>query len=414
MRLFIYKENTLVGELYTSTEGICFRYSQAYHANGGRPLSLSLPVQAEAFPQRIALPFFDGLLPEGEQRLELSDILHVASTSTMKLLKALAGECVGNLIIIDDEIDITSALSESGYTLLSSKEMEALLRPQSIERIRFIANKRLSLAGAQAKFGLFFESGEWHAPKGLAPTTHIIKPASQFDPSLLINEFFLMQLARYCGIAVPDTRIIRFGAHVGFVVERFDRCRSEDKIIRLGQEDFCQALSIMPGAKYENDGGPGFRELFATTLHHTSRPAQDLQRLLRVALFNYLTGNCDAHAKNFSLLQEPEIGYLSLAPAYDLISTTFYGDRLLNSMAMRIGEHSRIDKINAEDFAIFSEETKISLKMIGAEMHVLQDTIVNQIDAVVNAIGQEAEWCLPEAKKLREHLLNELDQRVVL
>jgi len=47
-------------------------------------------------------------------------------------------------------------------------------------------------------------------------------------------------------------------------------------------------------------------------------------------------------------------------------------------------------------------------------MHVLQDTIVNQIDAVVDAIGQEAEWCLPEAKKLREHLLNELDQRVML
>jgi len=413
MKLLIYKEDTFVGELYTSTDGINFKYSQTYLETGGYPLSLSLPVQAETFPQSVALPFFDGLLPEGEQRRELSDILHLASTSTIKLLKALAGECVGNLTIIDEELEIASAQSESGYTLLSQGEIEALLRPQSIERTRFIANKRLSLAGAQAKFGLFFESGEWFATRGLAPTTHIIKPASQFDPSLLINEFFIMRLAKSCDIKTPETSIIRFGAHSGFVVERFDRLRLDNKVIRLGQEDFCQALSIMPGAKYENDGGPGFKELFATTLHYTSRPAQNIQRLLRLVLFNYLVGNCDAHAKNFSLLQNHKNGHLALAPAYDLVSTTFYGDRLLNSMAMRIGEHSRIDKIDAEDFAIFSEETGISLKTIIAELHMLRDTLAGQIGGVVEEIGQEAGEYLPEAKKLREHLLKELDQRVM-
>ena len=170
----------------------------------------------------------------------------------------------------------------------------------------------------------------------------------------------------------------------------------------------------MPAAKYENDGGPGFKELFATILHQTSRPVQNIQRLLRLVLFNYLVGNCDAHAKNFSLLQDPKNGQRFLASAYDLISTTFYGDRLLTSMAMKIGEHSRIDRINAEDFARFSKETGVSLEAIAAELRLLREALAGQIDGVVETVSQETEEYLPIAKQLREHLLKELEQRAIL
>jgi serine/threonine-protein kinase HipA len=414
MRLFVYKEDMMAGELFTSDAGVCFKYSQDYRGPTAYPLSLSLPVRAEAFPQSAALPFFEGLLPEGEQRRELSNLLHVSPTSTMKLLRALAGECVGNLVILDEEMEIADIVRESAYVPLDSRELEALLRPQSTERMRFIANRRLSLAGAQPKIGLYYGQGEWFAAKGLASTTHIVKPASLFDPSLLINEFFAMRLAKGCDIEVPKTDIIRCKDHYGFVVERFDRKRLAEKIVRLGQEDFCQALSVMPDAKYENDGGPGFKQLFATALHHTSRPLQNIQRLLRLVLFNYLTGNCDAHAKNFSLLQDPDSGLLSLAPAYDLVCTTFYGDRLSRSMAMRIGGHSRIDSISTEDFALFSKETGISLEAIAAEMRSLCDSITEQLDRTVEAVGQEAEGFLPVAKQLREHHLRELGQRIML
>jgi len=418
MRLFVYREDIPVGELYTSDAGICFKYDPAYRGPDAYPLSISLPIQDDVYPQNITLPFFEGLLPEGNQRRELGDILHVSSTSTMKLLQALAGECVGNLILLDEDMDIGKQQSESIYTPLSFKELEALLRPQSIERARFIASRRLSLAGAQAKLGLYYESGAWFATRGLAPTTHIIKPASLFDPTVLINEFFMMQLAKCCGVVVPDTSIIRFGEQFGFAIRRFDRPRLDDsvkgRVIKLGQEDFCQALSIMPDNKYENDGGPGFKELFATTLHYTSRPAQNIQRLLRVILFNYLIGNCDAHAKNFSLLQNRSNGGRSFAPAYDLISTTFYGGRLLNSMAMRIGEHRRIDRINADDFARFSDDIGVSLGAIAAELYSLHESLIEHIEEVVEKIGQEAREFLPTAKQLREHLLKELEQRVTL
>ena len=413
MRLFVYREDKLVGELFTSDSGICFKYSSAYRGLDAYPLSLSLPVQTEAHPQNKTLPFFEGLLPEGNQRRELGDLLHVLPGSTMRLLMALAGECVGNLTIIDESMSIEDLLLKSDYIPLGAKELEALLRPQSIERTRFLVNKRLSLAGAQAKLGLFHDSGQWFATKGLAPTTHIIKPASLFDPTVLINEFFVMRLAKSCGIDVPDTSVINCGEHYGFVVQRFDRLSLEGKVIRLGQEDFCQALSIMPEAKYENDGGPGFKQLFATTLYNTTRPARDTQRLLRLVLFNYLIGNCDAHAKNFSLLAS-QSGTISLAPAYDLVSTTFYGDRLLGSMAMRIGKHSSIDKVSAEDMALFSEETGVSLNAITQELASLRESLADHLDEVVEMVAQEAGIYLPVAKQLREHILLELEQRVAL
>ena len=413
MKLLVYTEDTLAGELFTSDQGICFKYNQDYLSKGGFPLSLSLPLTTEVHPQSSAEPFFEGLLPEGEQRRELGRLLHVSTASTMNLLRALAGECIGNLILADEEMDIADLQYKSAYTPLSPEELEVLLRPQSIERMNFIVSKRLSLAGAQAKIGLYHEAGEWFATEGLAPTTHIIKPASLFDSSLLINEFFMMRLASNCGIQVPDTSIIRYGEHYGFVVERFDRRRIEGKVIRIGQEDFCQALSILPEAKYENDGGPGFKELFTTTLHQTAPPIQNILRLLRVVLFNYLTGNCDAHGKNFSLLQDPDSGYLSLTPAYDLVNTTYYGNRLFRSMAMRIGKHSRIDSITEADFSLFSVETGVALEAISTELQSLCESITGSVDKVVEAISQEAEEYLPEVKLLREHLLQELEQRVV-
>jgi len=83
-------------------------------------------------------------------------------------------------------------------------------------------------------------------------------------------------------------------------------------------------------------------------------------------------------------------------------------------MAMRIGRHSRIDKIDAEDFAIFSEEIGVSLKTITAELHILREALANQIDGVVEEINQVAGEHLPVAEKLHEHLLKESDQRVVI
>ena len=410
MKLYIYYEGCSVGELYTDSSGICFRYSDEYLGGHNWPISLSLPLSAEVYRQKAALPFFDGLLPEEGQRKELSDALQVSGTSTMKLLAALAGECVGNLTILNQDMDINQVMARSAYFLVEDSLLAELLKPRSLQRNLFIAQRRLSLAGAQAKIGLYFEAGRWFAADGLAPTTHIIKPASLFDPTVLVNELFMMRLAASCGLPTPETQVIRSGGNLGFVVKRFDRVAIDGKITRLAQEDFCQALARMPYEKYQHNGGPGLTELFSTVKLHSSRPMENMLQLLRTVLFNYLVGNCDAHAKNFSLLRYPD-GSLTVAPVYDLISTTFYGDRLLQSMAMAIGRHSNINKIDAEDFALLAAQSDISPPIINQTLSALGDAISNNLDGTCDEVIDTLPENAAVIRDLRSHLLAELEIR---
>jgi len=411
MKLFIYQDATLIGELSTSQQGVSFQYAQSYVWQDAHPISLSLPIQSAPFAQKEALPFFDNLLPEEQQRIDLSRLLHTSATSVMRLLAALAGECVGNLTILDEDMDIAVLKEESAYRELPNKELQALLQSQSSERLHFVAERRLSLAGAQAKFGLYKTNDKWYATEGLAPTTHIIKPASIRFDSLLANEFFMMQLAQACGLPTASTEIISTGSTHALAVERFDRLRKGEQIIRLAQEDFCQALAVMSHKKYEAEGGPGLADLFQTTLLHTSKPRRDILCLLRLVLFNYLIGNCDAHAKNFSLIRACPSDTLELAPGYDLISTTYYGDALLRSMAMKIGQHSHLDRITAADFDLFAGKAGISAQILASEMKLLCEAIVQSLEEVTAFVAESLPNSKRTAADLAAHLEKEINTR---
>jgi len=54
------------GWLVQDEEGYRFSYYKAYlESADSRAISLTLPLQADAFTSRAMIPFFDGLLPEG-------------------------------------------------------------------------------------------------------------------------------------------------------------------------------------------------------------------------------------------------------------------------------------------------------------------------------------------------------------
>ena len=74
-----------------------------------------------------------------------------------------------------------------------------------------------------------------------------------------------------------------------------------------------------PGLKYEEQGGPALRDL-ADVIRNFGDPG-DVTSLLRRTTFNMAVGNADAHAKNFSILHEPGIPAVALAPLYDVLST---------------------------------------------------------------------------------------------
>ena len=93
MKLSVYFGESLAGHLSSTAEnGIVFSYEATYLEAGLPPISLSLPLNAGEFSQKQCLPFFEGLLPEGDVKRRISDFLHISETSTLKLLKELGGE----------------------------------------------------------------------------------------------------------------------------------------------------------------------------------------------------------------------------------------------------------------------------------------------------------------------------------
>ncbi|MGO8960646.1 MAG: HipA domain-containing protein [Streptosporangiaceae bacterium] len=197
---------------------------------------------------------------------------------------------------------------------------------------------QFSLAGAQSKTALLHRDGRWAVPSGSTPTTHILKPAITGLDDHDLNEHLCLDAARRSGLLAVRTRVMRFADESALVVERYDRRFVGAGITRVHQEDLCQALSVPPTGKYQNEGGPGPREV-ARLLRRVMAPgASDtaVWRLADALIWNWLIGGTDAHAKNYSILLAGD--QVRLAPLYDVSSALPYGthEKKLR-MAMKIG-----------------------------------------------------------------------------
>jgi serine/threonine-protein kinase HipA len=175
-----------------------------------------------------------------------------------------------------------------------------------------------SLAGHQGKVLLGrLPDDNWTRPLHGAPSTWILKPDR--DIRIADNEATCLRLAGACGISVPDAELLTIGGAKVLAIARYDRNETRGSIGRIHQEDGCQATGTAPMLKYEYDGGPPLAA-FARLLRQYGE-ADSLIELLARVTFNAAIGNADAHAKNFSILHHPIDPTVTIAPAYDLIST---------------------------------------------------------------------------------------------
>lgn len=133
-------------------------------------------------------------------------------------------------------------------------------------------------------------------PLGGAPSTHILKPAVERFEGVVFNEALCMNLAGAAGVpaAVVETGNVESMDYL--LVERYDRAHrmasgGEPVLERVHQEDFCQALGIVPEHKYQKEGGPSLKRCFAVLREVSSAPVIDLARLLDAVIYNSLIGN---------------------------------------------------------------------------------------------------------------------------
>jgi serine/threonine-protein kinase HipA len=326
-----------------------FDYDEEYRASAGTtPLSVSMPTSVRSHSDGTIGPWLRGLLPDNDAVLSRWARDFHASTSPFSLLSTPVGhDCAGAVrFAVPDGVEDVLAIggSPSGddaVAWLTEQEVAQRLRDLREDTTAWLGRDftgQFSLAGAQAKTALLNLNGRWGVPSGAAATSHILKPAvAGFDDHDL-NEHLCLDAARRAGLVAARTSVARFDRESAIVVERYDRRPLDGRLVRIHQEDVCQALGIPPQRKYQNEGGPGTREVARLLRSVMPAPAADgaVSRFLDALAWNWLIAGTDAHAKNYSLLLAGR--QVRLAPLYDIASALPYGthERKLR-LAMKIG-----------------------------------------------------------------------------
>lgn len=363
--LHVYWNSRLVGELTQDGARLSFLYDESYRSlRAALPLSRHLPLRNAAFDDSATRAFFANLLPEGDIRRQVARQLGVSEENIFAILEGIGGDCAGAVSILrPDDIRGSSGHYRPILPEVLARELTTLPAHP------FLAGEegvRLSLAGAQNKLPLYVENGEFLIPEGNRASSHILKTAIPQLENTVVNEAFCMNLAQKVGMPVPVAQVVEIGGQQVYMIERYDRKRiAPGEIERLHQEDFCQALGVIPEMKYEQEGGPGFQACFKLIEEWSDEPILDTLSLLKWALFNFLIGNADSHAKNLSFLYAG--GTVRLAPFYDLLSTAVYA-RVSNKFAMKMGGQKDPRYLMATHLASFAAEAGIELRTVKTQL----------------------------------------------
>lgn len=316
---------------------------QAYDL--GTPLlSIRLPLVPDPYPNGLTRAFLDGLLPEGEPRRVLAEDLNLRAGDTFGLIAALGRDCAGAIVVQDAALPAPPPATTTSSDPLGDEELAELVSNLRSAPLGVSRRVRISLAGNQEKLLLTLRpDGRWGRPVDGTPSTHILKTAIPSYPNSVENEAFCMRLASHLGLDVPGVSTISTtrGQKL-LVVDRYDRIIDVNgHVDRIHQEDFCQATGRPPSRKYEEGGGPSWREIAGIV---GAVQSDGLEKLMVAMLTHAVIANGDGHAKNLSLLHDRS-GNLRLAPLYDLLATRPYGD---NRLAMYIDSVQRTDRVTTK------------------------------------------------------------------
>lgn len=354
------------------------------------PLSVSVPLATSEHRGERLLSFLWGLLPDNELVLErwASDY-QVSPSSVFGLLSHVGEECAGSVQFVrpDRLDDIRSGGLESLTSADVRRRVEGLLNdPLAWQAAGY---GQFSLAGAQPKFALRYDDGRWAIPWGSEPTNVILKPATGRFEDQELNEYICLRLAREIGLQTAAPSLRSFGRARVVCLSRYDRYNDGQRLLRIHQQDLCQALGLRPTSKYQSDGGPSALDVVALlqrVIGPAARAEQAVASFLDALIFNWLIAGTDAHAKNYSLLLSGD--EVALAPLYDLTSALPYVNRAPTrdrqrewnptelKLAMSIGGEYYVQRIDVTHWRKLAEAAGVS-----------PETLVARIDVLIADIG---------------------------
>ena len=441
-----------VGMVRQTRGRLNFVYADAWRsAPGAYPLSLSMPLAAAEHPHAAIEPFLWGLLPDNDFVLtRWAQRFHVSPRNAFALIAHVGEDCAGAVQFVDPERRqefITSKPSDIEW--LTDADVASRLRALQTDASAGRAphdTGQFSLAGAQPKTALLFDGQRWGVPSGREPTTHILKPPTGGFDGHAENEHLCLALARALGLPAARSEVRQFEDVAAIVVERYDRVRIADLAAaqaaravakaaeaaiaptaraaveaadaaasaqslselakttytyRVHQEDFCQALRVHPSRKYQNDGGPGPKQIIDLLRANASGAQrskghgalttydEDVSTFLDALILNWLIGGTDAHAKNYSILIGGG-GLIRLAPLYDIVSIFGYPDVVPEKarLAMKVGDQYRIRDVGFPQW-----------RKLAADVGVDGDALVDRAHAMAAELPDRL---ADEVRKLRD------------
>ena len=409
-RLCVWLNARAVGVLERAASGaVSFFYDKGWLTwPGAMPVSISMPLTGEVFRGADVTNVFENLLPDAPQvRRNVAERLEAQGTDAFSLLAVTGRDCVGALQFLRPGEQPGAAGQVKGEPL-SEAAIAELIRKLRVNPLGLDPDDddfRISIAGAQDKTALLKLNGEWMKPVGTTATTHILKPAigviyNDIDMSDSVqNEFVSLKLCGALGLDVAEAEIETFEDQLALSVTRFDRLWTEDnRLLRLPQEDFCQALSVPSTQKYQRENGPGVLRIL-DRLKESDLPNEDRKAFLKAQIVFWLIGATDGHAKNFSIAHQPGGGF-KLTPLYDILSSQPIVDagRIQHNrykLAMSVGNNnrSRVDAVQKRHF----EQTAEAAGMPKGVVNELAEELQAKLPGALEAIAAYADNTVPLA-----------------
>ena len=427
--LNVFLNGRLVGVLRREATGaVHFQYAKEWlDFRGTFPVSLSLPLREDRYIGAPVINVFDNLLPDNDSiRKRVAERVGADGIDAYSMLSVLGHDCVGAMQFLPDGVDPGRPGSIQGKPV-SDEEVGEIIRNLAATPLGLDEDEdfRISIAGAQEKTALLRQEGRWFKPVGTTATTHILKPQigqlpNGIDLSNSVeNEYLCLKLLETCGIPAARAEIADFGERRTLIVERFDRLWTRDgRLLRLPQEDCCQALSVPPTKKYQSDGGPGLNEII-DLLKGSDTPEEDILTFMRANILFWLIGATDGHAKNFSIFLTPG-GRYRLTPLYDVLTAQPSLDakqipRKKFKLAMSVGKnrHYAIHDIMPRHFMQTADRAGVGKPAMKALFEDLAASADHSLAAVIEKLPKDFPAALidsvAQALKHRARFLAEID-----
>jgi serine/threonine-protein kinase HipA len=345
-----------VGRAHMDRGRLAFVYDDEWrNSPGAYPLSLSMPLAGKEHGRAVVEAYLWGLLPDNAYVLDRwAAKFQVSARNPFALISHVGEDCAGAVQFVSpDRLGTIRGGTEDKVEWLDEAD---------------VARRLQALRADHAAWRLPRDTGQFSLA-GARPKTAL----------LLQNEHLCLMLARAVGLPAARSQVMRFGDEIATVIERYDRLHAGNAVVRVHQEDICQALGIMPTRKYQNEGGPNPFAIADLLRTYSSSRATDVDTFIAALAFNWLIAGTDAHAKNFSLLLGTR--RVRLAPLYDVASNLPHDEFDLRrlKLAMKVGGEYKLSQIGLRQWQKFARKARVNA-----------DQLIERLTSMAKQIPDEA------------------------